>query len=287
VQADRADVEYFLQLNKYADLFPADGAVAAYQALLDKLGIGAEKRKNVEIDDVQRPGKHPRSFCVPIKVPEEIKLSISLRGGPVDYQTMLHEAGHAQHYAWTSATLPVEFKIAGDPAVTEGYAFLFQYLMLDPTWLSELFQVSRPEDFVRQGWLRKLFAVRRYAAKLSYERVLHTSAALSEASRQYALWLTEATGFRHSGEEFLYDLDDYVYAANYLRAWLLEAQLREYLKTRFGNRWWKSPKATDFLIDLWNTGESYSAEELASLVDLGPLSLDDLANEFMTALDEK
>ncbi|MBI3948990.1 MAG: hypothetical protein HY314_00835 [Acidobacteria bacterium] len=286
-QADRADVEYFLQLNQYADFFPPDGAVAVYRETLKTLGISEERQKQVEIDDAQRPGKHRRSFCIPVRVPEEIKLSISLRGGPNDYQAMLHEGGHAQHYAWTSPSLPVEFKIAGDPAVAEGYAFLFQYLMLDPLWLDEMLHFGGSEDFIKLGWLHKLFYLRRYAAKLNYERDLHTSGDLAEASVQYAQRLTEATGFRYPAEDFLYDLNDHVYAANYFRGWLFEAQLREYLKTRFGKRWWKSARAADFLIDLWNTGESYAAEELALLVDLGPLSFDQLTTEFIEALKER
>jgi hypothetical protein len=283
-RAERADVEYFLHLNQYAPWFPESRVVDAYRETLRALGIALDKQNNVGIDDVQRPRKHPRSVCVPIRVPEEIKLSLSLHGGPIDYQTMLHEGGHAQHYAWASSTLPVEFKFAGDPAVSEGYAFLFQHLMLDPLWLDELLDLTIDEEFITLSWLHKLFHVRRYAAKLNYERVLHTTGAFAETSQHYADWLTEATGFRYAAEEFLYDLDEGGYAAHYLRAWLLEVQLREYLKTRFGKKWWHSTKAARFLIELWNTGAEYTAEELASQADLGSLSLDHLMSEFTDAL---
>jgi len=283
-QAERADVEYFLQLSQYAEWFPKSRVVEAYGETLRAMGIAPDKQNNVRIDDVQRPGKHPRSVCVPIRVPDEIKVSLSLRGGPTDYQTMLHEGGHAQHYAWISSSLPVECKFAGDPAVGEGYAFLFQYLTLDPLWLDEWLHVTIGEEFIKLSWLHKLFHVRRYAAKLNYERVLHTTAEITEASQPYAHQLTEATGFRYPAEEFLYDLDDGVYAAHYLRAWLFEAQLREYLKSRFGKRWWRWTKAAGFLMELWHTGQEYTAEGLASQADLGPLSLDHLMSEFADAV---
>ena len=40
----------------------------------------------------------------------------------------------------------------------------------------------------------------------------------------------------------------------------------------------------DFLIDLWNTGGRYQAEELAKMVDLGELSFDWLAEECLANL---
>lgn len=283
-QAERADVEYFLQLNQYTSLFPEGSVVQMYGELLRTMGITLDRQPNVEIDDVQRPGKHSRSVCIPIRVPEEIKVSLSLRQGPLDYQLMLREGGRAQHYAWTAATLPAEFKFAGDPAASEGYALLFQYLMLDPRWLDEWLHLSLGQEFITLGWLHKLFHVRRAAAQLHAEQALHTTTGLHEAGQLYAQYLTEATGIRYPAEEFLWELEDGVYVAHRLRAWLFEVQLREHLRTRFGTRWWQSKKAAGLLIELWDTGQEYTVEELASQADLGPLFLDHLVNEFMEAL---
>jgi hypothetical protein len=282
--ADRADLNYFLQLQRYAESFPEDGVIAAYRETLRGLGIDVDKQRNVSIDDARRPGKHPRAFCAPIRIPEEIKLSINIIGGPSDYETILHEGGHAQHFAWTSPVLAEEFKYAGDNAVTEGFAFLFHYLVLDPLWLGDVIRFYRPSAFVKLCTLHKLLYLRRYAAKLNYELVLHSTEDLDQASYTYAELLTPATKFRYQPEEFLFDTDDGFYTANYLRAWLFEAQLREYLKTRFGRRWWKQRAAAECLIDLWNTGERYTAEELAKLADLGRFSIDDLVGEFYQAL---
>ncbi len=285
-QADQADIEYFLQLHRYAERFPEDGVIVAYDETLRASGI-AEKRRNIAIDHARRPERLSLSRCIPIRVPEEIKISLDLRRSPRDYQTMMREGGHAQHYAWTSPTLPIEFAIAGDPAVGEGYAFLFQYLLLDPSWLNETLNFVTSQEFIKLGWLQKLFCLRRYAARFICECRLRDSGDLTEAGQQYARRMTEATGFQHQAEVFLYDLNHYGQAVHHLRGALFEVQLRDYLKTRFGKNWWKSAKAADTLIDLWNTGSEYPAEELASLADLGALSLDHLMNEFTAALGVK
>ena len=45
-------------------------------------------------------------------------------GGQDDWGALFHEAGHTEHYAHTSPTLPMEARRLGDMAVTEGWAML-------------------------------------------------------------------------------------------------------------------------------------------------------------------
>ncbi|HYP01489.1 MAG TPA: hypothetical protein VER76_14965, partial [Pyrinomonadaceae bacterium] len=72
--------------------------------------------------------------------------------------------------------------------------------------------------------------------------------------------------------------------AVYLRARLFSTALGEYLRTRHGRRWWQARAAADELIDVWNTGSRYTVEELASLVGLGALDFDMLADRAEAAL---
>jgi hypothetical protein len=103
----------------------------------------------------------------------------------------------------------------------------------------------------------------------------------------YAELQTEATGFKRNPAHYLSDVDDGFYAGAYLRAWVFEAALREYLRTRYGRRWWASRKAGDELIDLWNTSSRYTVEELARLLGLGELSFDLLADIWIRAMSEE
>ena len=49
--------------------------------------------------------------------------------------------------------------------------------------------------------------------------------------------------------------------------------MRDRLRSTYGFRWWTSRRAGDLLIDLWNTGQRYSIEEMASLIGLGTIDL--------------
>ncbi len=67
------------------------------------------------------------------------------------------------------ASLPVEDRYLGDNSITEGFAFLFEHLTDDATWLERMLGVEEPEEVVAHSQAVKLIFVRRYCAKLVYE----------------------------------------------------------------------------------------------------------------------
>ena len=84
-------------------------------------------------------------------------------------------------------------------------------------------------------------------------------------------------------QNFLFDLDDGFYVACYLRAWILEVQLRHALLREFGERWFASAEAGAYFRELWGLGQQFSAEELArrlgyERLEVGPL-VEDLVQE--------
>lgn len=278
--AERVDALYFLNLSGFDSHFPADQLLRVYAETMQGLGIQIENQKNVEVDSTERPRKSPRAFCAPIQIPEEVKLVIRPVGGQSDYQAMLHEGGHAQHYGWAASDLRPEFKYTGDYALTETYAFLFNHLPLDGAWLTETLNFRDHTEFVRSVMVTRLMAIRRYAAKFIYERELHSRDSLANAASRYAELQTDATKFKTGESEFLADLDDAFYSSSYLRAWAFEVALRDYLKTKFDRCWWRSKRAGDFLKEIWYIGDRYNADEMAAQIGLGKISFDLLIDEF-------
>lgn len=282
--AERSDAMYLLHLSRFDDRFPAREMLGVYRETMSGLGIAVGSQRNIAIDNESRPRKNPRAFCMPITIPDDIRLVIRPVGGQSDYQSLLHESGHAQHFAWASPQLPPEFKYTGDYALTETYAFLFNHLISDCNWLGDFLGLADSAEFVRSVILARLVTVRRYVAKLAFERRFHAESQLTDHAELYAELQTASTMFKSSAVEFLFDLDDSFYAASYLRAWAFEVLLREYLKTRFGSRWWVSLRAGAFLKDIWETGDRYTADEMAAQIGIGPIEFDALANEFNCAL---
>jgi hypothetical protein len=284
-EAERSDYLHLIRLTRYDGRFPAARLLDVYRQTMAGLGINIEAQRNIEIDSAIRPHKNARAYCIPIRVPDEIKLMIRPAGGQADYKALLHEAGHSQHYGWTAASLHPEFKYTGDYALTESYAFLFHHLLADRAWLAEFCSFADSLEFIRAVRLVGLTMARRTIAKLGYEQQLHRSEDLAGAADAYAQSLSEATKFKTLKTEYLSDTDDGFYAANYVRAWAFASQLRDYLQSRFGQRWWASQRAGNFLKEIWETGDRYTADEMASQIGIGPIAFDLLIDEFNQALN--
>lgn len=235
VPADEADVSdtlYLFRAPDFDELFPAERMISALRVTLAGLGIDMGSQQGLELDTEPRPLKSPRAFCAPIRVPEEVRLVIKPIGGQNDYKALFHEAGHAQHAVNTAAELPFAFKRLGDNSVTEGYAFLFDNLIRNRHWLREVMGAPEHEDYVKFSRFHKLWYLRRYAAKLLYEQELH--AEVEDPASRYTEFLGNALKVRIASEKYLEDVDDAYYAAQYLRAWVFEVQMRDYLEREYG-----------------------------------------------------
>lgn len=293
-ELEHADYLYFQRMTWLDSFFPAEGLINTYADAMKGLGIRVEQQPNIHIDAEPRPFKNPRPACFRIHPPDDVRLLIAPVGGAYDYTMLFHEAGHAQHFGWSSRELIrryPEFLYAPDQATSEGHAFLLNHLFQDAGWLIEHLggiQLEQARRIARDLALLTCSNVRRRCASLRYELELHDSSGVrsERLAASYSDALFEATRFRRSPALYLTDVDDGFYSAAYLRAWGFEVSLREHLRTRWGRRWWTSRKAGDELIDLWNTSSRYTVEELASLIGFGEISFDLLADSLLEALKE-
>lgn len=278
------DLYYLQRFTEFDRNFPRERLLESYRELCSSFGFRSEKQNNVEIVSAMSPVSE--SFCAPLAIPEEIKLVTSLSAGQYRFRDFFRRAGESQGYAWTSSQLHPEFRYPADRAVKASWGLLFSHLMLDSAWLQETFGFSENRSFRHVLAVLRLMAIRSAAARLEYELEYHSGKLPGNAGVRYAESLTEAVrvGFNETGH--LHDLSDDFHPADYLRASALESQLREHLKSKFGLRWWRARKAGEMLIDLWNTGERYTAEELASMIGLGRLDFDWLAAELLGQLEK-
>jgi hypothetical protein len=242
--------------------FPRDRMLPALEGTLADLGIDLHEQQNVELDLDERPMKDPRAFCAPIEVPGRVVLVMKPQGGPDDWRALFHEAGHTEHFAHTDASLSPEERRLGDNAVTEGWAMLLEYLTTDPVWLERRLDFPRPYEFAGEGAVQLLWIVRRYAAKLLYELEFHSAEELPALQPRYVEILGDATKVEPAASDYLGDMDEGFYASEYLRAWAFEAQLRAYLRERFGNAWFSRREAGSLLRELWSEGQKPTADEL-------------------------
>ena len=259
----RSDLPRFFRAEELDGMFPAERLIESFEATLSGLGIDLTRQANVHLDTEARPTKSPRAFCSTPRVPDEIYLVIAPHGGRDDYGALFHEGGHTEHYANTSEGLEFEFRQLGDNSVTESFAFLMELIASDPNWLEEKLGIADPGPAVEHTRAFRLMMMRRYAAKLAYELELHgASADLEAMPARYEDHLSRAVRVPWPGASWLADVDDGFYAACYLRAWALETHWRSALRERFGERWFSTPEAGEWLRGLWRHGQRLNADEL-------------------------
>jgi hypothetical protein len=256
------DLPRLFRAPEWDQAYPPDKMLPALEATLRDLGFDLQSQRNIHLDLEQRPAKSPRAFCSPIEVPDRVMLVIQPIGGRDDWEALFHETGHAEHFANTSADLPVEARRLGDMAVTEGWAMLLQHLVTDPAWLNRRLDVPKVDKLANEGAATLLYFVRRYCAKLLYEIEFFQADDPVTMKDRYTELLTEAYKFPAAPENYLGDIDGSFYVTGYLRSWALEAQLREFLRSEFGNEWFARREAGDLLRELWSLGQAPTADEL-------------------------
>jgi hypothetical protein len=274
-QLRRSDLPWLFRFQEGDAAFPAERLLASFEATLAGLGIDPAAQPNVQLDVEPRPGKSPRAFCVPVRAPWDIRLVMPQVGGRDDFTALLHEGGHVQHYAHVDPELAFEYRHLGDNAITEAFAFLFDHLAEDPTWLRARLGVEDADGtLAAHARATRLLYLRRYASKLTYELMVHAEEPPGDAllADAYARLLGAAVRAPWPRATYLCDLDPGFYVACYLRAWALETHLRAHLRERFGEAWFEQPQAGAALRALWREGQRVSAEEL--LAELTGAQLD-------------
>ncbi len=280
-------IAYIRRMSPLAGLYTKERAVPVCLETLERLGfdLAGESRIRLDLDD--RPQKNPRACVIASDPPKVVHLITRAQGGLHDYQALLHEAGHALHYAGCDPELPYTFRrLARDHALTEIYSFLVESITREAGWHAAYFDLPLDEAEERAEGARflEVLLFRRYAAKLDYELAFWSDFENApEHATRYAENLRTAIRFRYRPDGYLADMDDGFYSADYLRAWIRAAQLRAHLRVEVGEDWWERAETGDLLRDLFREGTRPSSEEIARRIGFDPLDTAPLLDELVVA----
>ena len=269
-EVTRADALALFRAKEFDRFFPPASMESSIRKQVRDMGVDPTAGGRILFDTGDREGKRSRAFCAPVRVPNEVYLVMRPHGGQTDWNTFLHELGHALHFAYMRPDLPYEYRWLGDNSITEGYAMLFDHLMQDGGWLKRYTEIG-PADlrtFLRAVGVEELHFLRRYAAKLGYEIELYGgNLSWDSLPDLYTDRLTSATSFRYSPADAFVDVDPRFYAARYLRAWQLQALIAETLVEQYDTDWWRNPRAGPWLCSaLFGEGQRELADEQAQRV---------------------
>lgn len=263
-------------------LLPGWGRLERYRDLMSGIGVRTWQQPSLTFipqaaaKQVKGKEKEETIGCYPIRVPEEIRVELPEGDGAARERVFWRSVGVAQAYAWTSPQLGLEFQHVtpwGDRALELAWAGLFESLVRDRHWLAEMGRVGDSGALRRSLFRQRLLRLRSAAGWFLFS---YAAVGGRSPGRELDAYL-EATGRAFSADQprpgCLSEVSLTLVPADLLRAAAFEASLRDRLRSAYGFRWWTSRRAGDLLIDLWNTGQRYSIEEMASLIGLGTIDL--------------
>ena len=276
-------MSYMRRLSPLEATYTKERSVEVCMDTLSRLGFDLANDDKIRLDLEDRPQKSPRACVIASDAPNVVHLITRAQGGLHDYQAFLHEAGHALHYAGCDPELPYTFRnLSRDHALTEIYSFILESISREPGWHAEYFGLLDEEAQTNAEATTFLEALlyRRYAAKLGFELEFWGRFGEDGGTPDgYSERLGEATGIFYRPDGFLADMDGGFYSADYLRAWIRSAQLREHLLKDVGEDWWRSPETGERLRALFREGTQPASEEIAARIGFDPLDTKPLVSE--------
>lgn len=278
---------YMRRLSPLEATYTKERATEVCLATLREIGFDLEQLPNIKLDLEDRPQKSPRACVIASDPPQVVHLITRAQGGLHDYQAFLHEAGHALHYGNVDPALPYVYRrISRDHALTEIYSYIVEAISTEPGWHERYFALSEQQAVENAEGTVFLEALlyRRYEAKLRFELGFWSRFADDGGTPEgYSELLTEATGIAYRRDAFLSDMDAGFYSADYLRAWVRSAQLKERLRADVGEDWWRNPGTGELLRDLFREGVRPSSEDVAARLGFDPLDTRPLLRDLSRA----
>jgi hypothetical protein len=274
---------YMRRLSPLEATYTKERATEVCLQTLQALGFDLARQENIRLDLDDRPQKAPRACVIASDPPAVVHLITRAQGGLHDYQAFLHEAGHALHYGGCDPSLPYVFRrISRDHALTEIYSYIVEAISREPEWHALYFGLD--DEQARRNAEATTFLeallFRRYSAKLGFELEFWSRYGDDGGTADgYAERLTEATGIVYPAANHLADMDSGFYSADYLRAWIRSAQLREHLRAEVGDDWWRSPQTGELLRELFREGTKPTSEEIAGRLRFEALDTKPLLHE--------
>jgi hypothetical protein len=261
--AEYYDDYYFFRnrvFKSYQKKLPTkQGPIPRIVRTMRSMGLDAS---SIRVDDVDRPGKNASAFCSGIKIPTDVRISYRKSNPLEDFSSVFHEFGHGIHFASIDPHASFADRYGVASGVAEIFSIFFEGLIHEKLYLTGELGMSEAvaEDIIRRFQFNSLFFSAFYAAnsilKLTY---WHDGLAFESLDELYSDLTERFLGIRYPGEywKLHHVMPEYIlYSPSYLVAAVRTVELRNYLASRFGEKYWTERGAGKEVLELMRPGQS-------------------------------
>jgi hypothetical protein len=235
---------------------------AAY-GVFQGLGIDPEKQAGLHVDAIPAAVKNARAVCLSIAVPSDVRVSLKPRSGLEALRDALFALAQAEQAVHTTRT-EWELRLLGPNSPTEAFAFLFQDLAGPVAGIVNSHDAAVLAVAHHQA-AERLYLLRHDAGLLQFQIALDTGKLTEPPARAWRKIMSAADGFpltEPDSRRWIIEDDPYLEASDPFVAWILAAQVQEYLTRSFGEHWWTSPAAGAQLRSLWTQGHRLTVDDV-------------------------
>jgi hypothetical protein len=260
--AERHDLLHFLHAPRFAGAFPRGEMLRTVRRWAEMLRLDLTAGGTISLEEEERPLQPAGSRAVAVDPPHEVRVVLRPAEGPRALAGLLAAVGRAQLRAGPPPDAPPEDLWLGDAGLAPACGALLEGFLLDGEWLRRCARVDLPRDDERALALASLFD-----ARLAAARALGSLEALREglgtgAAQGYRELHVRASLTEIPAALALRELDPWLEPWAELRGRALAAHLREFLRERFDEDFWRNPRALPSLRGLWSRGGRPTLAEL-------------------------
>lgn len=274
--AERHDILHLLWSPRCASAFPRGEMLRTVRRWAEMLRLDLGADGSIELDEDDRPLKHPGACAEPLDPPSEIGLTFLPEEGPRALGRLLGAIGIAQLRAGPPSDAPPEDLWLGDPALVHACSALLEGLVREPEFVRRCAKADLSRDDERALAIAGVFDARIAAARAIASQQAHELGLGAQAAARHRELYARATGADLPSGLALDGLDPFGDAELAGRA--LAAQIRLFLRDRYDEDWWRNPRATASLSGLWNRGGRPNPAELWAEMGAAP-TIDALVGE--------
>ncbi|RMG66756.1 MAG: hypothetical protein D6715_06155 [Calditrichaeota bacterium] len=287
----------FWYLRAHLPDLPAWAPAQGLEALQSQAGLFGESlpvgtRFTLDLSD--SAGKIPLSRCLPVTVPEDVRITHRPWHSGRDWVRLSELFGEGEHFSntlvkqWT-------FRQAGRGTALKALAYLWELMWEDSTWLAEHFSTG-PDTLTRlvygPDYRRSLVLYRLLELRLAAAEVLLQSPAVLTAGdplRAAQSVLRQALNLHLEGSEqsvLIFFEQEYSQAADRFLGQILAYQIRRRLEERFGAPWYRQAPAIRYVKTVWRRGLDWPLPSFLHSLQLRTPDLQPLLDSLSRMLED-
>lgn len=270
-EAEYFDDFYFFRNKVYEPLnkvFKGFNPLQEVKKTLRELGFDESK---IHFDAEDRENKYPSPVCFFVQIPRDVRVLYKTESPWFDLEACFHETGHAAHASSIDPGLEYWNRYGFPSGIAEVFSIFLENIVSEPRFLSERLGLSREQtdDLLRRKTFMEMFFLVFYTANsLMKTDFWRKSLTMEQADELYGRLVPEYTGMNTPGKywQLHHILPEYImYVPSYMIAAVRAAELAHNLRNQFGDDWWQTRRAGEYVHDVMKPGALIQTAKFSNL----------------------